>query len=369
MSEEKADLSADKKNGLSRAGLIKGLLAVLLFFMIGNLLFLLVGKLFLYSPWAASGDITIAEDIFWINGRIPDVVFLGDSRFGEGVKPVTVERVLADHGARLSTVNIWLAAAGPEEYRKIVRNLLGPHNPRLIICDINENALNIKSTEETQDAGGGILHGTQVWLKSYQDRWEWRISTIVAAKHWGTIIEQAFYNMVSDFGRAFLLGNELSSGSIGKSKGYFKNRDRQRPANLAVRAAIDAKIYPTMRVTDERALKFKVFLSAVRESDLRLVMVLAPVAQELAAKFPPERYRAFIRFLEDSTEAADIPFVNYYQVHGLPSDAFFDHHHLNDKGAEMFSRQIADEIVAPALRDWQGFKDAVKAKKARIAEK
>jgi len=77
MSEKMANLSADKKNGHPRVGMFKGLLAVLLFFIIGNLLFLLVGKIFLYSPWAAGGDIPITEDIFWINGRKPDVVFLG----------------------------------------------------------------------------------------------------------------------------------------------------------------------------------------------------------------------------------------------------------------------------------------------------
>jgi hypothetical protein len=364
MSEAMPNLSADKKKGYSRAGLSKGLLAVLLFFMIGNLLFLLVGKLFLYSPWAASGDITIAEDIFWINGRIPDVVFLGDSRFGEGVKPATVEQVLDDQGARLSTVNIWLASAGPDEYRMIVRNLLGHHNPRLIICDINENSLNIKSTEGNQDSRSRIWNSTPDWLKSFQDMWEWRIHTIFAAKHWGAIIQQAFYNMVSDFGRVLLLGNEPSSGNLGKSKGYFKRGDRQRPGNLAVREAIDARVYPTIQVTEEGALKLKAFLSTVQKSNLQLVMLLAPVLPELAAKFPAERYRAFLRFLEDTTAAYDIPFVNYYQAHGLPPDAFFDHHHLNNKGAELFSRKIAGEVVAPALRDWQGFKASVMAKKA-----
>jgi lysophospholipase L1-like esterase len=89
------------------------------------------------------------------------------------------------------------------------------------------------------------------------------------------------------------------------------------------------------------------------------------VAPELAAKFPPERYGAFIRFLEDTTAAADIPFLNYYQARNVPSDGFFDHHHLNDKGAEVFSRQIAEEVVAPALRDWQGFKYALKLKTDR----
>ncbi len=363
MNRETAIFSADKKTGIPNR-LLKGLLAVLLFFIIGNLLFLLVGKLFLYSPWSAGVDITMTEDIFFISGSKPDVVFLGDSRFGEGIKPLTVEEALAERGERQSTVNLWLAGAGPEEYRKIVRSLLGYHNPRLIICDINENALNKKYSE-----GSSIWKGTLGWVESYRDLWEWRINNIFAAKHWGGMIEQSFYNMVSDLGRVLLLGNDRSDGNLGKSKGYFKNKGRQRPANMAVREAIDDKVYPNMQVTDEGALKFKAFLSAVRERDLPLVITLAPVAPELAAKFPPERYDAFIRFIEDTTAAAGIPFVNYYQIQGLPSDAFFDHHHLNDKGAEIFSRQIADEVVAPALRNWQGFKNAVNAKKGRITQK
>lgn len=366
MNSEMANFSADKKNGYFQAGLLKGILAVLLFFMIGNLLFLLVGKLFLYSPWAASVDIAIAEDIFWINGHIPDVVFLGDSRFGEGVKPLTVEKVLADQGGRYSTVNIWIPSAGPEEYQKIVRNLLAHHNPRLIICDINENALNKKSAEGSQNSGSRIWHEIPSYLKSCQDTWEWQTHKLFAVRHYGGIIEQAFYNMVSDLGRVLLHGNTPSDGNLGKSKGYFKNKGRQRLSNLTVHEAVDARIYPTIQVTNEGAQKFKAFLSAVRESNLQMVIVLAPVAPELVAKFPQERYEAFIRFIEETTAAAEIPFVNYYQDSSLPPDAYFDHHHLNDKGAEMFSRKIANEVVSPALRDWEEFKDDIKTKKKGI---
>lgn len=58
-----------------------------------------------------------------------------------------------------------------------------------------------------------------------------------------------------------------------------------------------------------------------------------------------------------------IPFVHYYQNRYLPPDAFFDDHHLNDRGAEAFSRQIASEIIVPALKGWQGFKETMIAKK------
>jgi hypothetical protein len=352
--------SSDKR---SRTGWRGKLFVLFLVFIAGDQLFSLVGKLCLYSPWATSGDITISEDIFWINERKPDVVFLGDSRVGSGLKPLTVDNQMSSSGVQMTSVNIWMAAAGPEEYRKIIRHLLVDQKPRLILCDINENALHQPSPDQDTRRNAGIWRSAQDVIDRYSEEFDWRLRHLSGALHWGVFVHRAIYNAVSDVGRVLFYGHRISSGSLGQSKGYRISSGHEREVNLASQRERDAKAYPLLQVTDASSMHFRNFLSAVRDSDLRLVIFLAPVAPELSALFPPERYQAFLRFLQETTTDYGIPFVNYYQNPYLPPDAFFDNHHLNDRGAEAFSRQIASEIIDPALKDWQGFKETVMAKK------
>jgi hypothetical protein len=197
----------------------------------------------------------------------------------------------------------------------------------------------------------------------YGEEFDWKLRRISGTLHWGVFVQRTLYNAVSDMGRAMFYGHRISSGSIGESKGYRISKGRERESGLALHRKMDARTYSSLQVTDVSSMHFKNFLSTVRDSDLRLVMFLAPVAPELFALFPPDRYEAFLRFLEETTAYYGIPFMNYYQNHNLPSDAFFDNHHLNDRGAEAFSRQIASEIINPALNDWQIFKEAVITKK------
>jgi hypothetical protein len=336
---------------------------LLLVFIAGDQLFSLVGKLCLYSPWATSGDMTISEDIFWINGRKPDVVFLGDSRVGSGLKPLTVDNQMSVSGVQMTSVNIWMAAAGPEEYRKIIRHLLSDQKPRLILCDINENALHQSSPDKETLRNAGIWRSAQDMIDRHGEEFDWQLRYHSGSLHWGVFVQRAIYNAISDVGRVLFYGHRISSGSLGQLKGYRISSGHEREVSLALQRERDAKSYPLLQVTDTSSLHFREFLSAVRDRDLRLVIFLAPVAPELSALFPPERYWALLRFLKETTADYGIPFVNYYQNPNLPPDAFFDNHHLNDQGAEAFSRQIASEIIDPALKDWRGFKETVMAKR------
>jgi hypothetical protein len=291
------------------------------------------------------------------------VVFLGDSRVGSGLKPLTVDNRISSGGAPITSVNIWMAAAGPDEYRKIIRHLLADQKPRLILCDINEKAFHPSSPDQDMRRTAGIWRSAQDVIDRYGEEFDWQLRRHSGTLHWGVFVQRAIYNAVSDMGRVLFYGHRISSGSLGQSKGYRISSGHERKVNLALQRERDAKAYPSLQVTDASSLHFRDFLSAVRDSDLRLVIFLAPVAPELSALFPPERYQAFLRFLKETTASYGIPFVNYYQNPYLPPDAFFDNHHLNDRGAEAFSRQIASEIIDPALKDWQKFKETVMAKK------
>jgi hypothetical protein len=352
--------SSDKR---SRTGWRGKLFVLLLVFIAGDQLFSIVGKLCLYSPWATSGDITISEDIFWINGPKPDVVFLGDSRVGSGLKPLTVDNQISTGGTLITSVNIWMAAAGPGEYRKIIRHLLADNKPRLILCDINENALHQSSPEQDIPRTAGVWHSAQYLIDLYGEGFDWQLRHLSGTLHWGVFVQRAIYNAVSDVGRVMFYDDKISSGSLGRSKGYRINSGHERKIKLALQRDRDARAYQSLQVTEASSKRFREFLSAVRDSDLRMVIFLAPVAPELLGLFPPPRYHAFLRFLKETTAYYGIPFVNYYQNPHLPPEAFFDSHHLNDRGAEAFSRQIASEIIDPALKDWQRFKDAVITKK------
>lgn len=95
-------------------------LLILLLISAGDLACRAAGRAFLFSPWAASGDISLSEELFWVADRRPDVVLIGDSRTGTGLKPLSIERVLKDQGIDANVVSIWLAGAGLVETRQII---------------------------------------------------------------------------------------------------------------------------------------------------------------------------------------------------------------------------------------------------------
>ena len=47
--------------------------------------------------------------------------------------------------------------------------------------------------------------------------------------------------------------------------------------------------------------------------------------------------------------------MDYYRADFLPDSAFFDAHHTNATGNEILSRIVAQELLMPALQDWNRF--------------
>jgi hypothetical protein len=331
------------------------LLLVILLLVLGDFGLRAVGRAFLFSPWAASGDRTIAEQLFWTAGRQPDVVFMGDSRMGNGLNPQLVEQELAGHGVAATVVNIWLAGAGPVDFREIVRNVLASHRPRLVICNINENALSVLASDD----------GTPEWERTLRDRYvdwlpdtssmTWRSRQFSGALQWGALVKRAAYNAFYDVLRVTFQGRPWPYGSLGGQRGYLPRYGRQRAERLTAQADVDGRRYADAQVSAWAERQFREFLAAAQAAQLRLVVVALPVHPLLVARFPPDRYDSFVGFLARVTREYDVPFVNDYACNCVPEDGFFDPHHLNDVGATLVSRRVAQSMVLPALHDWPTF--------------
>jgi hypothetical protein len=309
--------------------------------------FHLIGRAFLFSPWAASGDVTVSEAMFWAAGSAPDVVFLGDSRVGNGVDPRLVDDVLAARGQRTTSVNVWLAGAGPDDFLKIARNVLAPNAPRLIVCAINENAL---AWDGPEARSFGWQPAGLDWneLLPDLDRWSWRATSWSGTLRWGAFVRRAAYNAFYDALR-FANGAPWPESGLGQRRGYMPRSGRQRESRLLAQARTDERRYPRHRITPWAERRWLEFLRATHDTRLSVVVVLLPVHPDVRRRFADDRYEAFTDFVERTTREAGVTFVNMYQEPALNTDAFFDYHHLNERGAALVSRRLADVVIRPLL--------------------
>lgn len=326
-----------------------------MFILVSDLAFWPIGRWFLFTPWAASGDITLSEELYWSAGKIPDVVFMGDSRTGDGIKPLTVERVLNEQGTSITAVSIWLAGAGPAEGQQIVDNLLNEQSPKLVIFNLNENRLVVETLPTSNLKWDEKLFLRWPEYNYLQQRFDWRLRQISGTLRWGAFVKRASYNVAFSVVKVVLLRQPVSDEGLGQRHGYLPRFGRQRDASLETQRAMDELRYANYEPTEMGVAQLESFLATAKNARLRLVVVLVPMPPDLFANFPPERYATFLQQAEMVTARYGVPLCNYYQEPRMPSDGFFDNQHLNDIGAEAFSQILAREVVAPALQDWNQF--------------
>jgi len=88
------------------------------------------------------------------------------------------------------------------------------------------------------------------------------------------------------------------------------------------------------------------FLSRARAAGIPVVLVGVPVSSWVRALYTPEVEHVFRAYVDElgrrGAEFAD------YRAH-MPDDAFSDHHHLNPRGADVFARVLASEVLARRL--------------------
>ena len=308
--------------------------------------------MFFATPWAASGDITLAEELFWSAEKQPDVVLMGDSRTGNGLNPAVIEEVLAERGRQSTVVNIWLAGAGPVEFRTVVERVLSAHPPQVVICNINENSLSEQASHDGTPTWDQQLR--EVWGAPDVSRLTWDLHRASGSLHWGAFVQRAGYNMLFAIARGRGMLPQSRADGLRQRRGYLPRFGQLSDQRLAAQAATDGRRYQGLEVSERGATRLRAFLRAARSARLKLVVVLLPVNPALVKLFPKERYQRFVDFVARTTRECQIPFVNLYASPAVPRDGYYDAHHLNDRGADIVSRVVAGSIIVPALRDWDG---------------
>jgi hypothetical protein len=324
----------------------------LVFIFLGDVSFRVIGKAFLFSPWAASGSIGVAKELYWVADRRPDVVFLGDSRTGNGLKPTAVEKELLARGGSATVVNVWLAGAGFAEAKTIIEHVIAPAPPKLIVYSLNENRLSAQNPGRPQ---AGWYQNRLFDVSGYEllyEKWDWRINRFFGTQVWGAFIKRAVYNYLIDMVKTVFKKARSQSPGLGQMHGYLPRFGKQRDVRLEFMRAADDEKYRTFQITDWGRDQFVDLLETLRAHDLKVVIVILPVAPELARKFPPHLYADYISRVKAITTSFGFPLVDFYQGSGLLPDAFFDLQHLNDSGAEKLSTMLSQTVILPALVNW-----------------
>jgi hypothetical protein len=91
------------------------------------------------------------------------------------------------------------------------------------------------------------------------------------------------------------------------------------------------------------------FLARSRAAGIPVVLVGVPVSSWVRELYTPEVEHAFGAYLDQVTARGDADFVDYRAR--FADRYFIDHHHLNGEAGTLFARMLANEVMAPHLRE------------------
>ncbi|MCX8022643.1 MAG: hypothetical protein N2745_07710 [Syntrophorhabdaceae bacterium] len=327
------------------------ILLSIIFFLVFDNTFRLIGRIFFYSPWGATGNIVLSEKLFWIDGVKPDIVILGDSRAGNGIKPIVIERTLEEKGIKTSVVNIWLPGTGLTDLLEITERLVTKYPPRLTIVTINEKQLaQPPQVKEMKNWDQRFIHR---WpeIKSFLDDTWWYLNLASGAMLWGAFIKRATYNAFFGIAKFILFKQKPPSGSIGGDKGYMRMEGKQKESRLMSQRVSEREWYKGYLPSKEGTKKLSSLIYAIKRHNINLLLITMPVSKEMFEIFPEEAYNGFIKEVEALSRDTGVKFLNFYPMKDMPQDYFFDLQHMNDRGAEYFSRYLVEEAIMPMIRN------------------
>jgi len=139
------------------------------------------------------------------------------------------------------------------------------------------------------------------------------------------------------FGFKNRASSNLYKGFAGASFAFddFFIKDMHKDAD-AIKNCIDPKI----------AEQFEDYLKFCKANDIKLVFVYEPVMKEVSYLVQPDS-SAITRALTGYAKEYNIPFLMYFNDSiGLHKELFIDHVHLRGNGAEIFSREVAQDLKA-----------------------
>ncbi len=102
------------------------------------------------------------------------------------------------------------------------------------------------------------------------------------------------------------------------------------------------KNYP--ETVKENIQIFKDYLKILKDNSIKPIVIVCPVSKYYAKYFPQRLKNEFYAIINETSKEYDFQFIDYFNNDLFDDEDFYDVSHLNNKGAEKFTK-ILNEII------------------------
>ena len=297
---------------ISKFSIYACLLYVLLIFIWGN-----------YMPQALKPNLQYAKGAYgFLNTRIKeakqtrniDILFLGSSHAYRGFD----NRIFAEHG--YTTFNLGSSAQTPLQTNVLLKRYLAQLNPKLVIFEIYPGTFSSDGVESALDLMANDKNDFHSWQMMLKTRNLKTFNSMVYA------LENNLLGIDDRFVEPQKTGedNYIKGGFVERKMSYYK------PTSYDKRE---------WSFNEIQFVAFDETMNLLLEKNIPVLLVFAPVTTSLYSS-----YTNTTEF-ESMLKTADKTYLNFNNTNiFIDSLHFYDAHHLNQQGVELFNNILLDTL-------------------------
>lgn len=247
------------------------------------------------------------------NRRNVDVLILGSSHAFRGFDP----RIFPGNG--ISSFNIGSSAQTPLQTSLLLERYLNQLNPKVIIYEVFPLIFNLDGVESAID----IIANDKNDLNSLE--MAIALNNVKVYNTWIVSSLNEILNLERDFKESLIKGADtyIADGFVETKMRHFKPRTFP-STNLVLDA--------------NQISKFSEIMTLLKSKGITVILVFAPIS--------PSLYKSYQNVeLFDSTMMKFSTYYNFNKMLSLDdSTYFYDSHHLNQKGVEIFNKKLREAL-------------------------
>ncbi len=240
-----------------------------------------------------------------------DILFLGSSHAYRGFDP----RMFAENNVK--TFNLGSSAQTPIQTKLLLERYLEQLNPKLIIYEVFPNTFTSDGVESSLD----IIANDKI------DRYTLNMALeLNHIKTYNTLLFGYFSdltNLNSKYSEPLEKNNDIyvSGGYVEKDLSYYKYVSNQAWS---------------INLLEHQLIKFREIEQMIREAGIELILIFAPITSS--------SYKSYLNLPEFKQSLSNDQ--NYYDFNEIltldDSLHFYDSHHLNQIGVELFNKKLIE---------------------------
>jgi hypothetical protein len=240
-----------------------------------------------------------------------DILFLGSSHTYRGFDT----RIFSEYG--LKTFNLGSSSQTPTQTKVLLNRYLNELNPKIVILEVYPITFSLDGVESSLDIlanDKNDIHSLKMVLKTNN------------IKTYNTLLygwTRDLFNLNSAFIEDGDKGHDhyVSGGYVEKDIEYFS------PEPFDKKKII---------ITDFQLKEFSEIVELIKNNNRELILIYAPI--------PPVNYNSFENSSYfDSLMSQYAPYYNFNEIQSFNDSLhFYDTHHLNQKGVELFNKKVVE---------------------------